>query len=236
MRPIVDGGRLAHGRSIATPWTVRRSSALPTRASDRHLRTGRRDHHRVVRAGLTAPRIIHRARLEATLDRADNLATFGRSGRLQGTRAESSSAVASHLCPVGSHWSTPTTNDSASSSLGQTSLDRHQALGGRNGAGHAARSAAAKPHAGRARRPSQRPHPAPQAPAVVDGLRTPAGPVRRAWRHPTRRPNAASGQQTPRPRPVPALAGGVGRVFPCYTVSQVLAPCRPWQRPPRPAG
>ncbi len=27
-----------------------------------------------------------------------------------------------------------------------------------------------------------------------------------------------------------------GRVFPCYTVSQVLAPCRPWQRPPRPAG
>ena len=61
-------------------------------------------------------------------------------------------------------------------------------------------------------------------------------PVHRAWLHPTRRPNAASGQQTPRPRLVPALAGGVGRVFPCYTVSQVLAPCRPWQRPPRPAG
>jgi hypothetical protein len=46
---------------------------------------------------------------------------------------------------------------------------------------------------------------------VFDGLRTPAGPVRRAWLHPTRRPNAASGQQTPRPRLVPALAGGVGR-------------------------
>jgi hypothetical protein len=27
-----------------------------------------------------------------------------------------------------------------------------------------------------------------------------------------------------------------GRVFPYYTVTHVLAPCRPWQRPPRPAG
>jgi hypothetical protein len=49
-----------------------------------------------------------------------------------------------------------------------------------------------------------------------------------------------NGQRTPWLRLVPTLAGGGwppdGRVFPGYTVSQVLAPCWPWQRSPRPAG
>jgi hypothetical protein len=53
------------------------------------------------------------------------------------------------------------------------------------------------------------------------------------------------GQTRFRPADTAATAGAApgrggrppdGRVFPCYTVSQVLAPCRPWQRPPPPAG
>jgi hypothetical protein len=53
---------------------------------------------------------------------------------------------------------------------------------------------------------------APQAPTLVDGPAH-ARPRSKAW-----------------------LLPPDGRVFPGYTVSQVLAPCRPWQRPPRPAG
>ena len=53
---------------------------------------------------------------------------------------------------------------------------------------------------------------APQAPTLVDGPAH-ARPRSKAW-----------------------LLPPDGRVFPGYTVSQVLAPCQPWPRPPRPAG
>jgi hypothetical protein len=50
----------------------------------------------------------------------------------------------------------------------------------------------------------------------------------------------ASGQRTPRPRLVAAMAGWDrppdGLVFPGYAVSEMLALCRSWQRPPPPAG